>query len=96
MTAGAGVSPILEEKIIDDRLDELLILSIAILGENLQHSRPRVVPLGEGPYRFFRDHRIKGAVWGYNPFCRRQMRESGYYPLEIRRMESSIPSVTIV
>lgn len=89
-------SPIPDEKIAEPRANELLVLSIAILGETLQQARPRAVSLSQGPLQFFRDHDDKETTWGYSPFCRKTMRESGYCPLEIRRMESSIPSVSIL
>ncbi|CAG5156462.1 uncharacterized protein ALTATR162_LOCUS4260 [Alternaria atra] len=89
-------SPNPDEKVNEPRADELLVLSIAVLGETLEKARPRAVSLSQGPLQFFRDHGDKETAWGYNPFCRRNMQKSGYFPLEIRRMESSIPSVSII
>ena len=83
-----------DKEVNEPRADELLVLSIAILGETLQQVRPKAVSLIPGPLQFFRDHSYKETSWGYNPFCRKRMEKSGYCPLEIRRMESSIPSVS--
>jgi hypothetical protein len=88
--------PVADAQAIDKRLDSKLILSIAILGETLQQARPRLLSLNHGKLSFFRDHESEDTNWGYNPFCRDQMKKKGCCPLQIRRRESALPSVSIV
>ncbi|KAG9233545.1 hypothetical protein BJ875DRAFT_463895 [Amylocarpus encephaloides] len=81
---------------VDKRLDTKMTLSLAILGETLQQARPKMLSLYCGQLSFFRDYGTEETSWGYSQHCRDMMKASGLCPLEIRRMESTMPSMSVV
>ena len=82
---------------LDNRLDSRLTLSIAILGETLQRERqPLVSGLSGELGRFHNKPDIEEKSWGYSKFCREKMRNDGWCPFEIRRIESTIREISVI
>lgn len=79
-----------------DALNKEMTLSLAILGETLQQAWPDTLSLMGSGTAFWRDPGTEETNWGQSKYCRDKMKEKGYCPLEIRRIESILPSVSIV
>ena len=81
---------------VHTQLNDAMTLSLAILGETLQQARPDMVPHLEGHMGFWRDPRTEQKRWGLSRWCRRTMEENGYEERDIIRMESIMPSVSVI
>ena len=82
---------------LDDRLDTRLTLAIAILGETLQRERlPLVSGLSGQLERFHNEPDTEERSWGCSKFCREKMRNDGWCPSEICRIESTLREISVI
>jgi hypothetical protein len=82
---------------IHARVDPKMTLALAILGETLEQSRPDMLPeLLRNDLKFWRDSNSQEDSWGYSKYNRDTMQNKGYCPLDIRRMEAIMPSVSVL
>lgn len=81
---------------VDKRVDVKMALSLAILGETLQHERPPMPPGLEGCSRFCNEPETQEKSWGHSTYCRNMLQGNGWCPFEIRRMEATLSGVSNV
>lgn len=79
-----------------DKLDDKMTLSLAILGETLQRERPKMAPAVEDRIHFWMKPEELETNWGFSKYLRREMKEKGMCPHEVRRLESTMRGVNIL
>jgi hypothetical protein len=78
-------------------LNPEMTLSLAILGETLEHSRPNMLPeLLKNDLKFWRVSFSQEESWGYSVYNRNTMRKNGHCRTSIRRLEAITPSVSVM
>jgi hypothetical protein len=85
-----------KDRTVHNNLNDKMTLSLAILGETLQQARPDMIPHLEGHMGFWRDPRTEEKRWGCSKWCRTAMEQNGYSERDIHRMESIMPSVSVI
>lgn len=73
---------------VDLRFDIKLTLSIAILGETLQHARPFRPSSLNDRVEFHHEPDTQEDHWGYSRYCRKSLQANLWCPFAIRRIES--------
>ena len=81
---------------IHNRVDKKLVLSLAIIGETLQNTRPQMATALQNDSYFWKPREAEDKNWGCSTYSRESMLERGWCPSEIRWMESTLGSVKIV
>lgn len=94
---GSGYQHSNASKQNDERgLNKALTLSLAVLGETLQETRPDMSLLFDGQKQFWTDSADEETSWGNSTYCRDKMSDGNLCLREIRRMEAIMPSVSVL
>ncbi|ETN39003.1 uncharacterized protein HMPREF1541_07045 [Cyphellophora europaea CBS 101466] len=80
---------------IHAKLDKKLTLSIGLLGETLQISRPDLAMFLQHRNPYWTDRSYEQKSWGYSAYCREMMLDKGLCRTEIRRLESILRSTRL-
>jgi hypothetical protein len=77
---------------IHQKLDQKLTLSIALLGESLQITRPDLAMFLQQRNPFWTDRSFEQKSWGFSVYCWAEMKRRRLCPFEIRRLQSVLRS----
>jgi hypothetical protein len=85
-----------ETSAVVNKLPRVLTLSFAILGETLQHERPKLFDGVQTAAPFWKRPSSEEDSWGYSNYCRKQLLAREWCPSDIYRLESTLDGVRVM